>query len=208
MARKALKPKISAERAQDWISSVLNPIIEGLRREMSVLGKPLHWLPETRDFEYLHPIEAYVAEIYFDNYEDFLEKHPKLRPEFRRHDEALDELRSAVAMAYDGLAGDTQYVASLAASTGGNDLTEVDRRYFMAYIAGGHSALSPVFSKYDVFNRLPPELRDPLRLHNLRGTRVSAARRLEVIDRAIHDQLVKLRTEIADQYGARIQPVE
>src|SRR5262245_32133715 len=87
MVRKALKPKISAARAQDWISSVLNPIIDGVRREISLLGKPLRWLHETRSFEYLHSIAGYIADIYFDNFEDFLEKHPKLRLEFRRHDE-------------------------------------------------------------------------------------------------------------------------
>ena len=50
MATKAAKPKISAERAQDWISSVLNPVIEGIRREVSLLSRPLRWLHETRNF--------------------------------------------------------------------------------------------------------------------------------------------------------------
>jgi hypothetical protein len=208
MAKKASKLKISAERAQDWISSVLNPIIEGVRREVSLLGKPLHWLPETRDFEYLHPIASYIADIYFDNFEDFLEKHPKFRPGFQRHDDVLNELREAVTGGYDQLAGDRMFRAGLAAATLGDDLTDLDHRYFMAFIAGGHPELPPVFSKHDVYNRLSSDLRDPRQLHNIKGQRVSVSRSLEDIDRDIHDRLVKLRTEIADQYGARIQPVE
>lgn len=208
MARKATKPKISAERAQDWISSVLNPIIEGVRREMSLLGKPLHWLPETRAFEYLHPLASYVADIYFDNYEDFLEKYPKLRGEFRRHDDALDELGRAVAEGYDRLVEDLVFKAGLAAATLGHDLTDVDRRYFMAFIAGGHLELPARFHEHDVFNRLPLDVRDPAQLHDVKRQRLSAAQKLDGIDREIHDQLVKLRTALADQYGARIQPVE
>jgi len=42
----------------------------------------------------------------------------------------------------------------------------------------------------------------------VKAQRLAATRKLEVIDQTIHDRLVKLRTEIADRYGARIQPVE
>jgi hypothetical protein len=208
MARNAAKPNISAERAQDWISSVLNPIIEGVRRELSLLARPLRWLHETRNFEYLHPIGDYVADIYFDNFEDFVQKHPTLRSDFRRHDDTLDELRTTVTDGYDRISKDSLFLAALQAATIGSKLADLDYRYFMAHIAGGYPELSHPYANHEVYNRLPSDLRDPDQLREVKAQRLAATRKLEVIDQTIHDRLVKLRTEIADRYGARIQPVE
>ena len=208
MATKAAKPKISAERAQDWISSVLNPVIEGSRRELSLLSRPLRWLHETRNFEYLHPIGDYVADIYLDNFEDFVEKHPALRSEFRRHDAALDELRTTVAEGYDRISEDALFRAALEVATLESKLSDLDYRYFMAHIVGGYPELSHPYANHEIYNRLPADLRDPEQLRDVKARRLAATRKLEGIDQTIHDRLVKLRTEIADRYGARIQPVE
>src|SRR3990172_3504916 len=98
---KTATTRISPGRAQDWISSVLNPIIDGLRLQKRFLPDgPWRWIPHLGAFEYLHPLADYLAETYRDNYDDFLRKQPALRQPIARHDGLLKELRSAVRAAY------------------------------------------------------------------------------------------------------------
>lgn len=209
---KASKAKISPERAQDWISGALNPIIEGLRREICFLPSgPWRWLFQTRTFEYLHAIQDYVAEIYLDNYEDFMAKYPKLRPELEEHDAALGELCDAISMGFDTLNGveGADFRSKLEREVAPRNVDEAGQRYFLAYLASGYHELPSSYSNHEIYNALPGDLRDQANalLAEPRTKAEAAAKRLENIDKQLLERLRSLRTKIADRYGARVRPV-
>ncbi len=209
-AKPARSPTITSERAQDWISSVLNPMIDGLRRESRFLpAGPWRWLFETRAFEYFHPMKEYVAEIYLDNFDDFMAKHPKLKPEFHRHDVTLAELQDAVALAFDTLHASSQLRADLARFAAARRVDDLGQQYFLASLASGYQELPSSFSNYEVYNSFPFELRREAEtlMSEPRSKACDAARRLDSFNKKLLESLQSLRTDIADRYGARIMPV-
>ena len=193
----------SAERVQDWISSVLNPVIEGVRREDRLLEmKSFHWLPTRHAFEYLHPVGAFVAEIYRDNYEDFLLKNPELQPLIRRHDEALEDLERAVSLVYEKLMGPKASRLKASAHLG----EDARWKYFAAHVAANLKDMPSEEELAQEYQRLLPKAVGIV--HDEKQAAESKAKTLRARVAAFLNACVELRTDLADEYGARIIPVE
>lgn len=97
MAANATVPPLHSRRVEAWVHSVLNPIIEALRREQLLLERgDLSWRAYSGSCEYIRPVEEYLDPAQVPNLEDFLADplNPGFAAEFSQHDEALREVES------------------------------------------------------------------------------------------------------------------
>jgi hypothetical protein len=97
---------LHSRRVQAWVYTVINPVIEGLRRELELLEKGnLSWRFYSRKCEYIRSIRDYVDTSQWPNYEDFLADptNEGFRDNFHSHDQALGKVESAAAGFFDGL---------------------------------------------------------------------------------------------------------
>jgi hypothetical protein len=88
--------KIDKELARTWLVTVINPILEGLRREKTWLARGRWtWDTDAGRFAHLWPAAAHVEPRYRDNFDAFLEQYPEARGSFAKHDGALLRLAAA-----------------------------------------------------------------------------------------------------------------
>lgn len=98
MARRPNAQRKQVRRVAAWIYVVINPIIESLQRELSLLDSAnLTWRPRTNQCEMIKTIQEYVDSTQWPNFQDFVAEHPEsaLITAFRRHDSQLDKLNTA-----------------------------------------------------------------------------------------------------------------
>lgn len=96
--------RIQPRRVAAWIYTVINPIIDSLERELSLLDSGnLGWTSRRRQSETIKTIQEYVDPTQWPNYKDFLAEHPKspMRAGFEQHDLRLSKLNIAAANIFD-----------------------------------------------------------------------------------------------------------
>jgi len=99
-------PPLRSRRVESWVYTILNPLIESLRRETGLLRKGnLSWRWYSRKCEYLRPIVEYVDDFHQPNLEDFLADNLNqgFKEDFESHDRALDKVESNASRFFDGL---------------------------------------------------------------------------------------------------------
>lgn len=102
----ALQPPQHSERVRAWVYTIINPLIESLRREVCLLAKGnLSWRYHSRRCEYLRPISEYIDNSQRPNYEDFLadEQNAGFKGRFDEHDDALRVVEESASRFFDGL---------------------------------------------------------------------------------------------------------
>lgn len=106
--------KMDKELARTWLVTVINPIIEGLRREKTWLARGRWtWDTDTGRFAHLWPAAAYVEARYRDNFDAFLKQYPEARDSFARHDSALLRLARACEEAVAALLTSNVFATAL-----------------------------------------------------------------------------------------------
>ena len=106
MAVQKATPPRHSRRVEAWVYSVLNPLLDSIRRELLLLGRgDLTWRAYSKGFEYIKPIKEYFDPSQLPNLEDFLADplNPGFASEFAAHDRAVDETSSRARQFYDGL---------------------------------------------------------------------------------------------------------
>lgn len=89
------------ELARTWLITVINPVLQGLRRERVWLTRRnWSWRYSTGTFEHLWLVEYYVDPLYRDNFAEFLAWYPSVGVVARDHDAALKELAAACNEAF------------------------------------------------------------------------------------------------------------
>jgi len=99
-------PPPHSKRVQAWVYAIMNPIIESLRREVSLLAKGnITWQGDTKRCEYIRPIGEYIEFPQRPNYEDFVADPLNLgfQGKFEKHDRGLSAVESSAAEFADGL---------------------------------------------------------------------------------------------------------
>jgi hypothetical protein len=92
-----MPPKKQARRVAAWIYAVVNPIIDSLQREISLLEMGnLTWRAYSGRSEMIRTIQEYVDSTQWPNYQDFLAEHPRsvFIPGFKQHDSEVDALNN------------------------------------------------------------------------------------------------------------------
>lgn len=101
-----MPPKKQSRRVAAWIYAVINPIINSLQREISLLDSGnLTWRAYSGRCEIIKPIQEYVDSTQWPNYQDFLDEHPKSAfvHGFKQHDTGLDALNNAAQALFSRL---------------------------------------------------------------------------------------------------------
>jgi len=107
MARRTeTSQKRQSRRVAAWIYAVINPIIDSLNREISLLDAGnLTWRVYSRHCEMIKKIQEYVDSTQWPNYQDFLAEHPQsvFVPGFKQHDSDVDSLNNVAQVLFDRL---------------------------------------------------------------------------------------------------------
>lgn len=204
---------ISIGRVQDWINTVINPALDGLRREFRFLPDgPWRWQPNTRSFEFFLPAKAYVPHPYGDNYDDFVEKYDDVREAFAVHDRLLSAFAKELESGFDVLSidrGAFKNELDICFAGGDGSVTlQNSRDWFVSYVAGNFKRLPDYYVGHEVYNACADQL-----LATGRSVLTQAkidvgrkARDLAEHDQKLEKQLVGVRRDLADRYGARVRP--
>lgn len=208
---------ISPGRAQDWISSVLNPLVDGLKLEARYLpGGPWFWKRSGNQFvgfEHFFRCRQHVHKLYEDNFDDFVAKHPQLEKPMQVHDLELQDLAKSIDEAYRRIVVDASYVNEGTQELGklvgeSGDVRETLHDVAM-FVAGGVKELGSRYSIASVYNSATRarELAEFAATEPRRERDKTSATLSTTVD-ALQRRLVDERSRIADTYGARIRPVE
>src|SRR5712692_75435 len=96
-----------SERVKAWIYSVLNPLMEALWAENTLLSKEnITWRYRTSEPEFILPTRDLIPPSARPNYDDLLRGHPGLKPEMEGRDE---KVRALLRVAYACWKDLTQY---------------------------------------------------------------------------------------------------
>ena len=99
-----IKPGRGSERVKAWVYTILNPVIDSLRRETELLKSGnLSWRVRSRRCEYIRPIAELIDANQQPNLEDFLAEHPTFGDRFSQHDSALAGVEQATTEYVQGL---------------------------------------------------------------------------------------------------------
>jgi hypothetical protein len=97
------EPPRHSRRVEAWIYTVLNPLIESLRRELFFLEKGnLTWRSYSQHCEFIRPIAEYIDPNHLPNYEDFLADslNSSFGPQFKNHDDSLSRAETTASEFY------------------------------------------------------------------------------------------------------------
>ena len=114
-----MPPKKQFRRVAAWIYAVINPIIDSLQRELSLLDSGnLTWRAYSRRCEMIRTIQEYVDSTQWPNYQDFLAEHPDSAfvPGFKHHDSRLDALNTAAQVLFDRMLSWPDFLDSVQAA--------------------------------------------------------------------------------------------
>lgn len=112
-ARKA-EPRPTRELARTWVVTVINPILQGIRREKVLLTqKNWSWRYITGSFEYLWPIEYLLDASYRDNLSAFCDWYGEASRAIRAHDSKLSELAALCNIAFRRLFETSNFPAAV-----------------------------------------------------------------------------------------------
>jgi len=99
-------PPARANRVQAWVYAILNPVIEGVRRELQLIEKGnLSWRFYSKKCEYIRPVVEYIDANQSPNYEDFLADgmNEGFKSGIDVHDNAVFTVEAAATTLFDGL---------------------------------------------------------------------------------------------------------
>jgi hypothetical protein len=112
------KPKKHSQRVAAWIYTVINPIVEGLQRELELLDSGnLSWRFYSQRCEFIRPLSEYVDGNQEPNYTDFLAENTKYRQRFQSHDGTLTAVNNSASALFGALISNPQFVAIVESSS-------------------------------------------------------------------------------------------
>jgi hypothetical protein len=115
--RVAKQPKKRSQRVAAWIYEVINPIIEGLERELYFLQSGnATWRYFSQRCEFIRPVQEYVESAQLPNYSDFLVEHPEFKKKFQTHEKSLSALNNSANALYRALLANPQFAEKVSSS--------------------------------------------------------------------------------------------
>lgn len=103
------------ELARTWLITVMNPIIQGLRKEKVWLTRRnWSWRYSTSTFEHLWRTEYYVEPLYRDNLTALVKWYPQIERVIDLHDSSIRQLATACQQLFTRLAEAPDFAAAVA----------------------------------------------------------------------------------------------
>jgi hypothetical protein len=107
------QPPLHSRRVEAWVYTILNPLIESLRRELLLMDKGnLSWRFYSKRCEYIRPMAEYIESSQRPNYEDFIgdKLNVGFSGKFEKHDRALDVMEESAKGFFDRLMGSNLFL--------------------------------------------------------------------------------------------------
>jgi hypothetical protein len=115
-SRTEKSPKKQVRRVAAWIYTVLNPIIECLQRELSLLDSGnLTWRSNVARSEVIRTIQEYVDPAQWPNYQTFFAEHlsSPLVLGFKEHDSELLKLETVAQLLFNQLLSTQEFLIAV-----------------------------------------------------------------------------------------------
>lgn len=195
--------KLSTQRVQDWIDSVINPVLARLRRSSRLLPHgPWEIHANTRRLETIARVRDAVLVQYHDNIEDFVARRKRFAKLFDSYDHSIDALEAAVGHTYEVLLERAAARTDLPASVDKLD----GWKYLCSYAAANYREIPGSWFNAEVYNATLGE-----ELRQLASVEVALAAKAGAVAAKQSDLLIvelgKERRSLADKYQARVMPV-
>ena len=102
--KKRTELRQGSRRVEAWVYTVINPLIEALKIEKSFLQeKNWTWGYETKDLDFILPLERYIDSASLPNLEDFLKAYPSIGQEWKKHEDIRRALSENCLIAFNHL---------------------------------------------------------------------------------------------------------
>ncbi len=220
-----IKPGRGSDRVKAWVYTILNPVIDSLRRETELLkSRNLSWRVHSRRCEYIRPIAELIDASQQPNLEDFLAEHPTFADRFTQHDSALAGLEKATTESVQALLRASNFqeqvnrcVANYEALLPHNptypDLLEVRGKiaeYVAEFIANNSRSLPRHYTLYAFWKEYAEGFQqysagfDETKQHDLRGK----TQELLAISEQLRVDLEALRLTLVREYDIPAAPIE
>ena len=93
-----------SRRVAAWVYTVINPLIEALKDGKTLLKeKNWTWRYETKNLEFILPLDGYIDLASIPNFEGFLKAHPEVERKRKRHEELRVALSENCRIAFNYL---------------------------------------------------------------------------------------------------------
>lgn len=195
--------KLSTHRVQDWIDSVINPVLTRLQRASRLLPHgPWEIHANSRRLETIARVHDAVLIHYHDNIDDFVSHRKRFKKLFDAYDLSIDTLESAVSHSFAVLLEHAAARGDLPQS-----VDKIDGwKYLCSYAAANFREIPGSWFNAELYNATLGEQLRSLAAKEIAhaeevGTR--AAKQCEVL----MVELAKERRSLADKYQARVKPV-
>jgi hypothetical protein len=220
-----IKPGRGSERVKAWVYTILNPVIDSLRRETELLKSGnLSWRVHSRRCEYIRPIAELIDANQQPNLEDFLAEHPTFADRFTQHDSALAALEKATTESVQLLLKAPgfqeqvrkcieNYEAMLPFNPTHPDLRDLPGKiaeYIAEFIANNSKALPRHYTLYAFWKEYAEGFQhysagfDETKHHNVRGK----AQELLAVSEQLRVDLEALRLSLVREYDIPAAPIE
>lgn len=102
--KKSTELRKGSRRVEAWVYTVINPLIEALKIEIAFLQeKNWTWSYETKDLDFILPLERYIDSASLPNLEDFLKVYPSMGQEWKNHEDLRRTLSENCLIAFNRL---------------------------------------------------------------------------------------------------------
>ena len=221
-AQAQLPPRIGPRIVRAWFDTVINPLIEYLESELTLLGRK-NWTYSfgARTLELIRPIRQSFCNANFDQ---ILQMNVPLSANIETHDSAVERLSAAVAALHEALVSSRDFVQLCDSLLDPENLSRLgvressdvfgayppSARYNLIaqYVVNGTGELPPHYSTARFWNENREELLKCLTsLPNVRehfASTVAIEPHLTSVSRTLASQLKKLRQELSLNYDVPI----
>ncbi len=195
-------PKLTIQLVNDWIGTVLNPLIWGLSRELDVMSRSWTWRQYNGDFEHLAPAKKLVGYHYWPNCEQLFQYQPELAQKVMVYDQAVDQLRTRCTEAHSALLQAPEFKEIVQGLPPVRHSERPDfPRYLAEYTVNGIEELPSDYEIGELWNPRAHIFLDlGSRFEPIRAVRVAGDRlRQAAID--LQQLCTALRDTMADEFG-------
>lgn len=200
-----------------WIHTVINPILDGLEREISLLDqKNWTWRYYNQKLEFIHEIKKYIAYSDWPNYEQFIRTNKKAEKWFTEHDNLLQELTESTTKAHHILVQSEEFSEDVDSAL----KAFMEKEGVDPYGGAPRDKAISIIAEYVINNRaeLPNQYTDslfwrrkgqdilPYRQEPSLQPMFTTGEKLGLHDRKIHRELDDLRFEWGEKYDLPYAP--
>lgn len=192
--------KLATGRVQDWIDSVINPVLSRVQRASRFLPHgPWEIHPNSLRFETIARVPDAVLVIYHDNLDDFRSHRKRFGKLFDAYDASIEALERSVRTTFE-------FLIAQPATSGATEGPD-DWKFICSYAAANFTEIPGSWFNAKLYNETLG-----VGLRNLASEQIASSERAgslaEKRANALITELVKERRNLADTYGARVKPVE